>query len=444
MTVERSIVALIDVVEPYRSAFSSWAAQQGLHAVEAPVDLASATAPDSLALAVVQADASRDAVEAVLPMLRKAHARVPVVVLAQGVRIESVVRWVRGGVCEVIELPAAASDVVARTAIHAAFRDRAQDLEELVGSSATTRRLREEIAIVAPLRSTVLVTGETGVGKGLVARMIHRASNRCDEPFVHVDCAALAPTLVESELFGHERGAFTGAIARRQGRLELAGRGTVFLDEIGDLDASLQAKLLRVLQDLEYESVGGVRTRRLEARVIAGTNRDLRRAVEEGRFRADLYFRLDVFRIHVPPLRERASDVMEIARAGIERIARRLQVPAPAMSQEFYARLADYPWPGNVRELMNALERALIRHRVGLLDEDALDELVGDARRIGPGGESRLPTELGESDEADLLRAELHVAGGNVSRVARRLGLPRSTLRYKIERHGLGHLIPKD
>jgi DNA-binding NtrC family response regulator len=443
MTVERSIVALIDVADPYRSAFLGWATQQGLHVAEAHADLAGGIAPETLALAVIQTDASCDAVEAVLPTLYKAHARVPRVVLAGGVRIERVVRWMRGGVCDVIEIPASASDVVSRTAIHATFRDRSNDFEKLVGSSATTRRLREEIAIVAPLRSTVLVTGETGVGKGLVARMIHGASDRCDEPFVHVDCAALAPTLVESELFGHERGAFTGAISRRQGRLELAGRGTVFLDEIGDLDAPLQAKLLRVLQDLEYESVGGVRTRRLEARVIAGTNRDLRREVEEGRFRADLYFRLDVFRIHVPPLRERASDVMEIARAAVERLARRLEVPAPAMSEGFHARLADHPWPGNVRELMNVLERALIRHRAGMLDEEALDELVGDGRRMGPSGDGRL-TELEGRDEANLLRAELQVAGGNVSRVARRLGLPRSTLRYKIERHGLMHLIPKD
>jgi transcriptional regulator with GAF, ATPase, and Fis domain len=302
---------------------------------------------------------------------------------------------------------------------------------ELVGDSDPMRRLRAEIRAVAALPSTVLVSGETGVGKGLVARAIHRFSERREEPFVHADCAALSPSLIESELFGHEKGAFTGATSRRRGRLEQAGRGTLFLDEIGELDLGLQAKLLRLLQEREYEVVGGERTRRLAARVIAATNRDLRRAVDEGCFRRDLLYRLDVFRIHVPPLRERLSDLPQLIRVGLARIAARLGLPAPEPPEALRARLLAHDWPGNVRELMNQLERFAIHADAGL-----------DGYGVEPARAAR-PMDPQEG-ERERVRAALVAAGGNVARTARRLGLPRSTLRYRIRRLELEAWIPMD
>ena len=230
-----------------------------------------------------------------------------------------------------------------------------QHLDRMSGQSPAMQALRDSLARVARLDSTVLLTGETGTGKGRAARVLHDLSPRAGKPFVHVDCAALSPTLIESELFGHEKGAFTNAASQRQGRFEWARDGTVFLDEIGDLDSRLQTKLLRVLDDRAFERLGGTQTLRLRARVIAATSHDLRRAVQAHRFRADLYFRLSVFHFCVPPLRERREDVEELVVHGIAAASERLDIAAPEPSEEFISRLAEYRWPGNVRELLNAM-----------------------------------------------------------------------------------------
>src|SRR5262245_32173671 len=235
-----------------------------------------------------------------------------------------------------------------------------EGLGGLVGGSRAMAGLRGQIAAVAAIDSTLPPTGETGTGKGLVARLVHRLSRRTERPFVHVDCAALSPTIIESELFGHERGAFTSAAGRHSGRFELAGEGTIFLDEIGDLDPRLQSKLLRVLDDRRYERLGGVETLAMRARVVAATSCDLRRAVGEGRFRGDLYYRLAVFHLVLPALRERPEDLPALVAAGLDRIARRLGLPRPLATEAFNARLLRHAWPGNVRELMNALERVLV------------------------------------------------------------------------------------
>jgi transcriptional regulator with GAF, ATPase, and Fis domain len=354
--------------------------------------------------------------------VRKALGGAPLVALVGRVRVDTVVTLLRAGVVDAIGLPAPAADVVARAVLHSTPQ---RDAGELIGQSPAVVRLRREIAAVSRLRSTVLITGETGTGKGVVARQLHRLSPFADRPFVHVDCAALASNVIETELFGNERGAYTGAVASRAGRFELAGSGTIFLDEIGDLEPSVQVKLLRVLQDREYERVGSSTTRVAAARVIAATNRDLRAAVASGTFRADLYFRLAVFHLHVPPLRERPGDATLLARSGVERIAERLSVSAPQLSDEFYAQLEACPWPGNVRELMNAVERALVHHQMGL-------DVELDA-----------PTAAVDLDTC-AIREALLAAGGNISRAARRLGIARSTLRYRVERAGLAELIPKD
>ena len=311
-------------------------------------------------------------------------------------------------------------------------------IEDILGASEAMKRIRREIAGVAPLDSSVLITGETGVGKSLLARVLHRNSGRCGRPFVHIDCSTLAPSVIESELFGHERGAFTGAQMTRPGRFEVAGEGTVFLDEIGDLELPLQTKLRRVLEEREFERVGGRRTRTLRARVIAATNRDLEAAVREGCFRADLFFRLDVIRMHIPALRERPEDVPVLAEAILEQIADRLCLPVPDLPAGFLECLSRRTWPGNVRELRNALERVTAHHHADLEPEDI--ELVGPVAFTSPSPNG----ELDAQSEDEQIRAVLLEVGGNVSRAARRLGKPRSTLRYKIEQLRLGNLIPHD
>jgi len=337
------------------------------------------------------------------------------------------------------------------------------ELAELVGASAGMVELRRQLAAVAGIGSTLLLTGETGTGKGLAARLLHQLSQRAARPFVHVDCAALSPTLVESELFGHERGAFTSAAGRHTGRFELAGDGTIFLDEIGDLDARLQSKLLRVLDDRRYERLGGTETLAMRARVVAATSHELRRAVREGRFRADLYYRLAVFHLVLPPLRERGEDLRALVEAGLARVARSLGLPRPVASEPFLARLRAHAWPGNVRELMNALERVLAQKRGPLLVATDLDGVLegsaaptyraaeepgaaalAPADATTPSVAAALPTTLREivsarerSERVEILEALL-ATGGNVNRAAERMRIARGTLRYRMQKYGIG------
>jgi formate hydrogenlyase transcriptional activator len=262
---------------------------------------------------------------------------------------------------------------------------------EFVGDSPAVRKVLESVRMVAGTDSTVLVTGETGTGKEVVVRAIHGLSARKNKILIKVNCAALPSGVIESELFGHERGAFSGALARRIGRFELANGGTLFLDEVGDLPLELQAKLLRVLQEGEFERVGGTQTLKVNVRLIAATNRNLGRAVEEGRFRADLFYRLNVFPIPIPPLRERLEDIPRLTRHFVMIYASKMGKPIVAISERVLSKLLSYDWPGNVRELQNVLERAVILSRTSRLE---LDDSLEAPVEVGPTTPSRTLEEI--------------------------------------------------
>ena len=272
-----------------------------------------------------------------------------------------------------------------------------QNFDQIIGRSQPLRIVLRDIEQVAPTDATVLIVGETGTGKELVARAIHDASLRCEMPLVKVNCAAIPASLIESEFFGHEKGAFTGATERRDGRFALADRGTIFLDEVGELPVDLQVKLLRVLQEGEFEPVGSSRTRRVDVRVIAATNRDLTRTIEEGKFREDLYYRLNVFPIHVPPLRNRADDVSDLANAFAGRFATKLGRSFKPLDEPSIHRLHSYHWPGNVRELQNVIERAVITAIDGRLNLD----------RALPGTPAPIPDDVGSAIDGPV---QIHTA----------------------------------
>jgi two-component system response regulator HydG len=309
---------------------------------------------------------------------------------------------------------------------------------ELVIASAAMRRIASDVERAAALSSTVLLLGETGVGKGLVARTLHGCSPRRDLPFVHADCASLAPSVLESELFGHERGAFTGAVARRIGRFERAGTGTLFLDEVGELDAALQGRLLRVLQDREYERVGSSEPRWFGARVVAATQRDLASDVRAGRFRADLFYRLDVIRIAIPPLRERRDDIPPLCAALLARIAVRHGVAPPRLGAGAVEALVCHAWPGNVRELENALERLIARAPGSAVTGAEVREVLHLAPALCGDRVCDAP-----STGADIERA-LREARGNHTAAARSLGVPRTTLRRRIAGIGAPAGVPPE
>jgi transcriptional regulator with GAF, ATPase, and Fis domain len=312
----------------------------------------------------------------------------------------------------------------------------------IVGRSRALRLVLEEVERVAQTDATVLVTGETGTGKELIARAVHAASRRRTRALVKVNCAAMPANLIESELFGHERGAFTGATLRREGRFALADAGTLFLDEIGELPFELQAKLLRVLQEGEFEPLGSSRTRKVDVRVVAATNRDLAAEVRSGRFREDLYYRLNVFPIRLPALRERAEDIPLLVRHFADRLAARLGRDFEPVPPECLRRLQSHPWPGNVRELQNVIEHAVIAARGRRLDVSrALQASAAPEPAAIAGASSRVLTvkEIEEIERANLLLA-LESTGWRVSGeggAARLLGINPSTLASRIKALGL-------
>ena len=362
--------------------------------------------------------------DGIATVLFSAHADVPTAVDAM-----------RGGAIDFITLPIDGQEFARRISAHvshAKTRPRASDPAaagpRISGHHPKMAEVRDRIARVAPRSASVLVTGESGVGKELVAREIHRASGRCGRPFVAVNCCALSENLLESELFGHERGAFSGATGRRIGRFERADGGTLFLDEIGDAPLSTQTKLLRVLQHQEFERVGGLRTIKVDVRIVAATNRNLSELRDRGTFREDLFHRLNVFPVHVPPLRERASDIRELIQSICDSNGIELRFTDAALGQ-----LESHNWPGNVRELENTLRRLeILCERGNKVMLEAVTQAF-DGRR----GEVGSRRQNFEEDEREQYERLLRKNRWNVSAVARELRVSRGAMRYRLRRHGL-------
>ncbi|MBU0928921.1 MAG: sigma-54 dependent transcriptional regulator [Spirochaetes bacterium] len=373
---------------------------------------------------------------------------VPVIVLTGHGTVEDAVSAMRNGAYDFITKPVNLdhlSILVKRALERRELARRNEELMEevetqrrtstIVGKSPSIRRIFDLVRRVAPTKASVLITGESGVGKELVADAIHNLSPRSDKPFIKVHCAALAESLLESELFGHEKGSFTGAQARKKGRFELANEGTLFLDEIGEINQNVQIKILRVLQDKRFERVGGESTIETDVRVVAATNKDLKEEIASGAFREDLYYRLNVVNIHVPPLRERKDDIPLLAGAFLKEFADDNGKPIEGFDPKARAALFAYSWPGNVRELRNCIESAVVMASGGLV---TMDDLPPSVR---PGEEEsviRVPPGSSLADaERILIRETLAAQGGNKSRTAEILGIGRKTLYQKIQDYGL-------
>jgi DNA-binding NtrC family response regulator len=380
----------------------------------------------------------------------------PVIVLTGHGTIEDAVNAMRSGAFDFLTKPVNLDhlSILAKRALESremARKNRELEAEvdaqkrtsSIIGKSAEMKKVFDMIRRVAPTKASVLVTGESGVGKELVADAIHNLSPRRDGPLVKVHCAALAESLLESELFGHEKGAFTGALARKRGRFELADKGTLFLDEIGEINQNVQIKILRVLQEHKFERVGGEETVESDVRVIAATNRDLKEEIRKGNFREDLYYRLNVVNISVPPLRERRDDIPLLAMSFLREFAdengKKIEAFDPKARQAIYA----YPWPGNVRELRNSIESAIVMASGPLV---VLDDLPPNVRSSGEERDVRVP--IGSSlEEAEkiLIRETLAAQGGNKSKTAEILGIGRKTLYQKIEEYRIeGAQVAKD
>jgi len=314
----------------------------------------------------------------------------------------------------------------------------ARGLEGMVGASPAMQKVYKVAAQIAPARATVLITGESGTGKGELARAIHAKGPRVGKAFVTLHCAALAETLLESELFGHEKGSFTGADRRRVGRFEQANGGTLFLDEIGEIPLSIQVKLLRVLQERTFERVGGNEAVKVDVRLIAATNKDLSAEVESGRFREDLFYRLNVVHVDMPPLRVRENDVLTLARHFLDRFSKENDKQLEGFSDRALAKMLAHRWPGNVRELENAVERATVLAEGTLIDEDDLPIEVSSAGRQG----IQIPGSTMAEIERHAIEATLDAVGGSTARAAEMLDLSIRTIQYRL--HEFGRATPRE
>ncbi|MGB9067769.1 MAG: sigma-54 dependent transcriptional regulator [Candidatus Acidiferrales bacterium] len=392
-----------------------------------------------------------------LQAVKRVNADLPVVIMTAFGTVESAVDAMKAGASDYVLKPFSLAElvlVIRKELASHQLRQENRDLREALGRRyeykniiAKSDKMQAVLALVervAPTNSTVLIGGESGVGKDLVARAIHEHSQRANGPFVKINSTAIPETLLESELFGYEKGAFSGATTSKPGKFEVANNGTLFLDEIGDVPAAIQVKLLRVLQDREFERLGGTRTLKVDVRLVAATNRDLRAALEEGTFREDLYYRLNVVAIDIPPLREHKEDIPALAQFFLEKFARESGKPVHNITPAAMKMLMDFHWPGNVRELQNVIERAITLSADSTLD--VADIHIDTARRAHvESGSAVLPEGMSmEQWEEELLREAIKRANGNKSQAARALGLSRNALRYRLSKMGVSDPPDKD
>lgn len=375
----------------------------------------------------------------ILNAARTANPSCAVILMSARGSMETVMAATRGGAFDYLAKPFELDELLAvlKRAEGAGLDEEDEDVDpeeplptEMIGSSARMVEIYKTISRVAPTDALVLIEGETGTGKELIAHMLHANSGRAGAPFVPVDCASLAPTLIESELFGAIRGAYTGADRDRVGVFEAAAGGTVFLDEIGEIDLSFQQKLLRFLQEKEVRPLGSSRPKKVNVRILAATNRNLRKLVEDGKFREDLWYRLDVVRIQVPPLRERTGDLPQLAGYFLQRYNTRYGLDT-RMTESGLKALGECTWPGNVRQLQHLIERLVILAPGGRITADSVEDSLRTSRPQDSGGETLAETEL------DQIRKVLAATGGNKSRAARILGIERKTLYRKLDRMGI-------
>ncbi|MEJ2364236.1 MAG: sigma 54-interacting transcriptional regulator [Deltaproteobacteria bacterium] len=388
-----------------------------------------------------------------LKLIKEYNPAIPILIMTAYSSVESAVEALKAGAYDYLTKPLdfdvlkltieRALDHTSLRAENLSLKEKLRssyDLANIIGKSRPMKELIEMVAMVAPSEATALITGESGTGKELIARSIHYNSSRKEGPLVTVNCAALTENLLESELFGHEKGAFTGADRRREGRFMQANKGTIFLDEIGEMSSVMQAKLLRVIQDREIQRVGSDFTLKVDVRILAATNRDLQEDVSAGKFREDLYYRLNVVTLRVPPLRERVEDVPLLAQHFLETYARKNKKRIKGFTPLAMDMFLKYDWPGNVRELENAVERAVI---LGLGDYITEKELPLGIAKAYPHGEeiditptvSKEPRSLEEAEREAVLTA-LKASGGNKSETARLLGITRKTLHKKLQKYG--------
>ncbi|MGB7064041.1 MAG: sigma-54 dependent transcriptional regulator [Syntrophobacteria bacterium] len=387
-----------------------------------------------------------------LSEIKSYNPAIPIIIMTAYSSVETAVEALKKGAYDYLSKPLDFDELelaIGRAMDHTRLKEENRALKErlgvgfntgdIIGHSRVMVELLETVALVAPTEATVLITGESGTGKELIASAMHLNSPRREKPFIQLNCAAITETLLESELFGHEKGAFTGADRRKEGRFRLANRGSIFLDEISEMSVAMQAKLLRVLQEKEIQRVGGEEVLRVDVRVIAATNRDLKAEIKDGRFREDLYYRLNVVALAVPALRERREDIPLLAQHFLDSFAEKNRKHIKGFTPQAMDRLVRYDWPGNVRELMNAVERGVILCRGDYVSEmdfplSVSDVPVPEQEAVREELLADLPLE--EVEKVTILKT-LESAGGNKSETARRLGITRRTLHKKLKKYGV-------
>lgn len=382
---------------------------------------------------------------------KRINGDLPVIIMTAFGTVESAVEAMKAGASDYVLKPFSLAELVLVIRKELAARNLAEEnrtlrealgvkyqFDNIVGGGEKMQAVLALIERVAPTNSTVLLGGESGVGKDLIARAIHQHSHRASGPFVKINSTAIPETLLESELFGYEKGAFSGATASKPGKFELADKGTLFLDEIGDIPPAIQVKLLRVLQEREFERLGGTKTLKVDVRLVAATNRDLRAALEERTFREDLYYRLNVVAIDIPPLRDHKEDIPALVKVFIERYARESQKPVVGITTAAEKRLMDFHWPGNVRELQNVIERAVALSASPTLDLADIHLDAPAQRDTNSSSPAVLPAGMTlDQWEEEAIREALREANGNKSLAARSLGLSRNALRYRLSKMGV-------